>query len=470
MQVRSALSRIVGHACAAFVACAIVTGAAEARQPGTAYLGQPCTAVGELVTSGYVFVCSDANVFRYALHEDIPPAPEDGYVERPSWYPRLSEIFLATDPPACSITGRVTFTSPVIRPEHTTVIVPQGQLIFDHVTPIDHGYIGVTLLGRDPATLTDADFAPILAPADAEIIEISLLSATSIRIVLAHGCETYSVLMVVNRLSGALGYLQDDLMASGSLSPHIRVLAGEEIAAQRDNPLDFSVHVGASWLSGFVAPFSYTVGEAWKPFTVDPWPYFSPDLAEFYESRMQRLAPPRWGTIDHDIAGTASGNWFVSGTVGYSGHTVEAFSSGEPITGGAVAGKNIYSWSHLAIVRHPVQPGRWFLSTGWWQDEAGDPKQYVLNVTADQPEPSQLTPASGTVVYELWNWTAEPAPTGSGRSPWPIGYDIVPIHVVGIAAVQVHEDQTLSIELIPGEQGVAPSFPGFSAAKRTYRR
>ena len=252
MQVRSALSRIVGHACAAFVACAIVTGAAEARQPGTAYLGQPCTAVGELVTSGYVFVCSDANVFRYALHEDIPPAPEDGYVERPSWYPRLSEIFLATDPPACSITGRVTFTSPVIRPEHTTVIVPQGQLIFDHVTPIDHGYIGVTLLGRDPATLTDADFAPILAPADAEIIEISLLSATSIRIVLAHGCETYSVLMVVNRLSGALGYLQDDLMASGSLSPHIRVLAGEEIAAQRDNPFDFSVPVGASWLSGFV--------------------------------------------------------------------------------------------------------------------------------------------------------------------------------------------------------------------------
>lgn len=253
MQVRSALPRIVGYACAAVVACAIVTGATEARQRETIYLGQPCTAVGELVTSGYLFVCSDANVFRYALHEDIPPAPADGYVERPSWHPRLSETFLATDPPACSITGRVTFTSPVIRTEDTTLIVPQGQLIFDHVTPIDHGYIGVTPLGRDPATLTDADFVPILAPADAEVIEISLLgSPTSIRIVLAHGCETYSPLMVVNRLSGALAHLEDDLMASRSLSPHIRVLAGEEIGAQRDNPLDFSVHVGASWLSGFV--------------------------------------------------------------------------------------------------------------------------------------------------------------------------------------------------------------------------
>ena len=153
-------------------------------------------------------------------------------------------------------------------------------MVGDHVTPIDHGYIGVKPLDKPSATRTDADYVRVTAPADGEVIEISLLgSPTSIRIVLAHGCETTSVFMVINRLSGALGYLQDDLLAQQRLSPHIRLLAGEEFAEQRDNPLDFSLHVGTRWLHGFVAPFSYAEGEAWKPYTVDPWPYFSPDLA-----------------------------------------------------------------------------------------------------------------------------------------------------------------------------------------------
>ena len=457
--------------CGVVLVFLIVSGTASAQQRRIG-LGQPCTD-GEMATSGAVFVCSNAGTFRYALHDDIPPAPDGGYTERPSWYPRLGEVLRATNPPECPITGRVTLTSPVIRPEDTTLILPQGLVIFDHVTPIDHGYFGVKPLAKRDTDKAEADFVPILAPADAEVIEISLLgSPTSIRIVLAHGCETYSILMVVNRLSGALAYLQDDLMASGRLSPNIGVLAGEEIGAQRDNPVDFSVHDGASWLSGFVAPFSYAVGEAWKPFTVNPWPYFSPDLAEFYESRMQRIASPRWGRIDQDVAGAASGNWFLSGTVGYSGHSVEEFRSGEPVRGGVVAGKNTYAWSHLAIVRHAVQPERWFLSTGWWKDPAGDPTQLLLTVAPGQPEPSQLTGTSGTVVYQLWSWIDGPRESGvSNKAPLPINYYVNPVALNGIAAVQVNEDQTLTVELIPvAQSSAAPSFTGFSNAKRTYRR
>src|SRR5258706_14044757 len=153
-------------------------------------------------------------------------------------------------------------------------------MVGDLVSTIDHGYIGIRSLAKHRDARTEADYVPITAPADAEVIEVSSLgSPTSMRIVLAHGCETYSVLMVVNRLSGALGSLQDDLKVGGSLAPHLRVLAGEELGLQRDNPLDFSVHDGATWLPGFVAPFSYAEGEAWKPYTVNPWPYFSPDLA-----------------------------------------------------------------------------------------------------------------------------------------------------------------------------------------------
>src|SRR5205085_5616833 len=158
-------------------------------------------------------------------------------------------------------------------------IVPQGDMIGDHVTPIDHGYIGVRPLGIPNGQRTEADYVPVYAPADGEVLEISLLgSPTSIRLVFANGCNTYTVFMVLNRLSGALATLQDDLQSRGRLTPNIRVLAGEEFAVQRDNPIDFAINDQAAWLSDFVAPFSYAEGEAWKPYTVNPWPYFSPDL------------------------------------------------------------------------------------------------------------------------------------------------------------------------------------------------
>jgi len=249
----------------------------------------------------------------------------------------------------------------------------------------------------------------------------------------------------------------------------VRLLAGQEFAEQRDNSVDFSVHDGASWLTGFVAPFSYAEGEAWKPYTVDPWRAFAPDLEEAYQATMQRVSSPRWGRIDQDVPDTASGNWFLAGTLGYSGRSVETFRSATTtLSGGPVEGKNYYSWSHLAFARHWVQPTNWLLSIGWWKDEHGDPVQWLIDRDSNQPEPSQLAPSSVVVVYKLRNWMITPSPPKDG-GPLAIGYELVPATVVGVIAVQVNADGTLTIELIPGAQD-ASTFRGFSDAKRTYRR
>ena len=455
------------HASIAATWLVVLAASANAQTPASGF-GALC-APGQYSMGGYLLVCSSAGTFRYALPEDVPPAPADGYHQRPAWYPRLSEIFRATTPPACPLLGRVTFTSPPIRLDDLLTTVPQGAMVGDHVTPIDHGYIGIKPLSKAPADRTDRDYVPVSSPADAEVIEISLLGApNSIRVVLAHGCDTFSVYMVLNRLSGALGHLQDDLLAQQRLSPRVHLLAGEEFGEQRDNPLDFSVHVGDAWLPGFVAPFSYAEGEAWKPYTVDPWPYFAPDLQQAYEASMQRLAAPRWGTIDQDVAGTAAGNWFLDGTVGYSGRSVDAFRSATTaLQGGPVAGKNSYSWSHLAIARHWVQPSVWMLSIGWWRDDKGDPVQLLIERAAGQPEPHQLTAESGVVVYRVRRW--EFSTPQNTYSPQPINYDVVPGTVMGVVAVQVNGDGTLTIELVPGAEDAAV-FKGFGAARRTYRR
>jgi len=418
---------------------------------------------------GYLLVCSDAGTFRYALPEDIPPAPPGGYSSRPEWYPRIDEVYHATNPPPCPVTGRVTFTSPIVRAEDLITSVPQGIMVGDHVTPIDHGYIGVRPLTIPRAARTDADYVPIYAPADGDVIEISTLgSPTSIRVVFAHGCDTYSTFMVVNRLSGALASLQDDLMTSGRLSPNLRLLAGEEFGEQRDNPIDFQVNDGAQWLAGFVSPFAYAEGEAWKPYTVDPWLYFAPDLEALYESKLQRTFDPRWGKIDQDVAGTAAGNWFLDGTVGYSGRTIDAFRSATTsLQGGPVPGKNFSSWSHLAIARHAVQPSVWIFSIGWWKDDNGDPGQWILDVADGKPEPSALTPDSGVVVYRLQHVGTTAPPNGD--APMPPGYDVIPWATEGIVALQVNGDGTLAIEVVPDRQDPA-SFTGFTSARRIYRR
>ncbi len=414
---------------------------------------------GQTAMDGYLLVCGSAGTFRYALAEDMPATPPGGFVTRPAWYPPLSDVFRANAPPSCPASGRVTLTHSVMPVDQLGPSTSQGAMIFEHVTPIDHGYIGIKALDKPLAQRTEADYVPVYAPADAEIIEISLLgSARSIRIVMAHGCETYSVIMVLNRLSGVLAHLQDQLQTQGRVTTHINVLAGDKIGEQRDNPLDFAINDGAAWLSGFVAPMSYAA-EGWKPFTVDPFPYFTPAVASALESTLRRLTAPRWGTIDQDVQGTAAGNWFLDGTVGYSGRTVAMFQSAtQRIMGGPVAGKNAASWSHLALARYWQFPTVWIYSAGWWRDADGDPVQWVLETGEGKPAPAALSPDYGTVVYRLRR-----VPQSTDPSVF------LTTQIMGIVAIQVNEDETLTIEPIPGVEDPS-SFTGFSAAKRIYRR
>jgi hypothetical protein len=143
-------------------------------------------------------------------------------------------------------------------------------------------------------------------------------------------------------------------------------------------------------------------GEASKPYTADPLPFFTEAIRTFYESKMQRTVAPRFGKIDYDVVGAASGNWFLAGTIGYSGTSIaQVESATKEITGGPVSGKNIYSYGHLSISPDPVDTVRWLFSTGWWQDPAGDPKQLLITIADGQPTPDKLTANSGIVVYQL---------------------------------------------------------------------
>jgi hypothetical protein len=435
-------------------------------------VGESCTIDGAIGNGGGGPVICDGT-WRYLMSDDVPAAPTGGYQARPDWYPTLAQIF--NRPDATCPPSEVEFTTSVLPVESIVASVPYGLMIGDHVTPIDHGYLGIASLAKDPATLTDADYVPVTSPADGTIIEVSSLgSPTSHRVVIDHGCNVFTVYMVVNRLAGVLESYADQVDSGGYVRVELPVHAGDVFGEQRDNPMDFNVFAGTTWLNGFAQPMSYAYGETWKPYTTDPLPFFSADLRPTYERAMQRTVEPRWGKIDHDVIGAAAGNWFLEGTIGYNGQQIDDVRSATTeIQGGPVPGKNGYSWSHLSFAPHWVVPDQWIASFGIWTDPNGDFRQFLIDVQSGQPTPDQLTASSGVVVYRLTDWQvldASGAPFAhQNRMPEPVGYTIAPAQVQGLVAVQVNDDGTITVETMAGVED-ATAFAGFTDASRTYHR
>lgn len=439
-------------------------------------IGMSCSTNGVFgYTGGMLSVCKN-NVVKYALPTDIPPAPTGGYKSRPSWYPTLAQQQGQRSEPTCA-PSTIKFTSPVVPLAQMVASIPYGMMTGGHVTPIDHGYLGVSSLSKPAATRTEADYIPVSSPAAGTITSVQNLGIpTSIRVTIEHGCNVSTVYMVLNRLSGVLAPYAEELKANNaSKSLSIPVKAGEEFGRQRDNMIDFNVWDGTQWLSGFENPYAYVNGEAWKPFTADPLPFFTPELRTAIEANMQKTTSPRFGKIDYDVRGAASGNWFIDGTIGYNGHFVSEYATANTeLPGDPPQGKSEYSWNHLAIAPHEVDGSKWIFSTGWWMNAAGDAKQVMMNIESGKPTPDKLTVASGLVSYQLTQFTqvepaGSPARTSGSSAPYAVGYTLGAGMPLGVVALQVNADGSLSVE-INTTMTQSSQFTAFTSAKRTYRR
>jgi hypothetical protein len=342
--------------------------------------------------------------------------------------------------------------------------IPYGMMVGGHVTPIDHAYLGISSLSKAQSERTEADWVAVTAPADGTILELSSLgNANTSRVVISHGCNVYTVYMVLNKPTGVLAKYVDELASRGSVNLNIKVKAGDEFGRQRDNMLDFNLFDGTQWLSGFANPAAYLSQDASKPYTSDFLPFFSDEIRSGIEKWMQKTSAPRVGKLDYDVIGAASGNWFLDGTFGYGGNQNSLYENAtSQLEGGRVEGKNDYSWSHLAIAPHEVDTSQWIFSTGWWNDPKGDATQALFVISSGQVTPDKLTSASGAVTYQLAQISnQEPVgspvrPAGS-MAPWAVGYKVVGGRNMGSVTLQVNADGSLSVEI-------------GSSGKRTYRR
>ena len=358
----------------------------------------------------------------------------------------------------------MTYSAPFVDFSKTAFIYPLGGMIGSHITPVDHIYVyypGQGKVGASGSGLPAGTY-PVSSPADGRVVSVENFQTQNqypypdYRIVIEHSCDLYSVFIHVGSLQGALKRAE----SGGKFSGPVPVKAGEVISDDSDHPgFDFSTFDRTHKLA-LANPASYSQAESWKQYTADPFKYFPADLRSQMDAKSLRSSEPFGGRIDWDKVGTARGNWFAKGSNGYRGlgDKSASFNNHGKIAHG-------YWDTHLAMAPDAVDNSAFIYSIGDWD---GCPCQFMSSTNTD---PATIVSSTQPTVLLMVDPIQQNADGSAADAANPTkGYKVVPgTQVVGVLALQLNADGSLTVEKLPGATSAA-AFKGFDDKAITYVR
>jgi hypothetical protein len=315
-------------------------------------------------------------------------------------------------------------------------IDPLGKSHSSHVTPTDHQY------WRDDKGWDSVRTSyEVYSPGDGIVVEARLMpnQDNDYRLVLWHSCSVSTIFI----------HLADvpDKFLNGR-NP-VEVKAGEVLGKTRGS-FDFSVHDNKVSLKGFVNPELYK-GEPWKIHTVDPFDYFEIELKNKLIAKTPRTVEPIGGKIDYDIDGKLIGNWFLEGSIDYSGNFV-----------------GNYWENHLAIVPDFIYPEITLINMGG-EEYSGISKekcnvcQGAFGIKSGSKNPKDVGVEDGLVKYELVaRIHVDDSKSGARVSV------LDESKKLGIFLVQMLEDRKIKAEIFPDKK--LNEVTGFTSSARIYGR
>jgi hypothetical protein len=231
------------------------------------------------------------------------------------------------------------------------------------------------------------------------------------------------------------------------------VKAGDPIAKFGGQSLDWSVHDSEVILPGFIVQQHYET-EPWKIHTVDPFPFYEDSLRTALEAKVIRVVEPIAGKIDYDIEGTIAGNWFLDGTVDYSGSVTP--------------GTPRYWNGHLSIAYGYIEPSQLRISIGLGMviDMNDDCRacRGSYGVKDNSPDPANVTSETGLIRYELMS-----RERGGGRDDHSLSvHEMVGAKSLGTFLIQHLGDRTIRVEIVPRK--IPDEVLGFTKDALIYRR
>ena len=381
----------------------------------------------------------------------------------------------------CSGAGSVNIGPPMPLNE-VSFVLPYGEVVGGHVTPIDHQYYNGLL-----ANSALRDTYDVIAPADGNIVSVQhrgdkvntpphtvdIPSSDEYRIVIAHTCSFLTYVDLVTSLDANIKSKVPALSGGQGATVKIPVTKGEVIGHIGGQTLDFAVWDLSRPLQGFVDYADYS-GESWKPYTAPPTDYMDSSTKAAVVAKYVRTAAPVDGKIDYDIDGKLIGNWFLQGSGGYHAASNTAQN---------------YWVGHLSIAPDNIDPSVYIASIGnydlypkpaGYSGGSGGPTSTATNGGSKDAEqfmiksatsnPATAGQSSGLVKYELTGKTYlltngvqwDNASFATGIRASAAG------GIQGVILAQLTGARTLKFEAFPGE--TAAQVSGFDGNAKTYTR
>jgi hypothetical protein len=301
-----------------------------------------------------------------------------------------------TTTPTTISTGPLVFRASPIDQSAIRWITPLGNLNPpDHALPTDHiyFYFADPNAGESPVARRTSFFAP----ADGTVEDV-------------FGGATSSEQKVSIRATTTVRYYVDHLIPEIPIARGTKITAGQRLGTTGSVfAIDLGVVNDALTLS-FVNPSRYADSESLHADA--PLKYYEEPLRGQLYARVQCIGADRDGTIDFDLAGRLSGNWFVQGGT-----------------------------APLAFVYDTYDPTQVRISAANGLSQVG-----VFAIAPGDPMPRDVSVASGKVRYTI---------TRSQTGPPFIGAP------AGRLLVQMLDDQRIQAEMFPVGAG-ADDFTGAS--------
>ncbi len=346
----------------------------------------------------------------------------------------------------CDGKGSTKLTHAPMDPKDTGSIAPEGGYGGAHVTPIDHQYY----YGVDQYAA--ADTYPVYAIMDGNLGAFGYVTGakTSWNVTLSHSCTFMAYYNLMTSLAPNIKSQLPSNWQQISGKAKIPVKAGDIIGYSGGQSLDFQLANTETTLKGLLFHTAYNNAEPIKINGVRPLDYFTDSVKSAILPKYMRLAEPRDGKYDYDVAGQAIGNWFAVGTNGYAG-------SSDP------SANQASSKGHLALAYDSFDPNALVLSTGNYN---GQPQEFVVKGSVDW---TKITPSSGLAKVELAQGSLQTA----GGGVWNGGYvagglKYVPTVTMATALLQLTDKNNMKVELFPGKTPAQVN--GFTSAATMYDR
>ena len=282
----------------------------------------------------------------------------------------------------CEGAGPVMFANSPMKIEEINVLLPYGQIVGGHITPIDHMYFYSLPVGRYTYEVRAIQDAFIFNIETREVsVESNQAQEPDFRLDMVHTCTFGSYFDLLTKLSPELEKKWEENRNENGDFLGAYVKAGELIGYVGNQSLDFGVYNYDEPLY-FINPEAYESVEPWKIYTHDPFPYFPENIRNQLLSKMARKSEPRAGRIDYDVDGTLSGNWFEVGTNFYEG-----------------VNKNKYFEGHFSLSLNDIDPNYWQIGIGFF-----DVYENVFVIQGNPLIPTEISVDSGKQIYELYSF------------------------------------------------------------------